>query len=80
MCNETAYPDRPGNLGTIVMNRLLLAGLFAAFVSTSAFAQSSLFDQTPSPTVVYCDLVTVGSAPMGDSPNQRGQFETGSRG
>ncbi len=53
------------------MNRsLLLVGLFAAFVSTSAFAQSNLLDQTPSPTVVYGDLVTVGSAPMDDALNQ----------
>jgi hypothetical protein len=61
--NETVYPDRPGNLGTIVMNHFLLAGLFAAFVSTSAPAQPNPLDQTPSPTIVYCDLVTVGDAP-----------------
>lgn len=71
MYNETAYPDRPGNLGTIVMNRsLLLAGLFAAFVSSSAFALSNSLDQMPSPTVVYSDLVTTGSSPMCDeAPN-----------
>lgn len=40
---------------------ILLAGLFAAFLSASAFAQSNLLDQTPSPTVVYSDLVTVGA-------------------
>lgn len=57
---------------------LLLAGLFAAFLSTSAFAQSNLLDQTPSPTVVYGDLVTVGSAPMGEAQNWL--FESGSRG
>lgn len=61
------------------MNRsLLLAGLFAALLSTSAFAQSNLLDQTPSPTVVYGDLVTVGSAPMGDAQNRL--FETDGRG
>lgn len=61
------------------MNRsLLLAGLFAALLSTGAFAQSNLLDQTPSPTVVYGELVTVGSAPMGDAQNCL--FETDSRG
>lgn len=64
------------------MNRfLLLAGLFAALVSTtSAFAQSGPFDQTPSPTVVYGDLVTVGSAPLDDSLNNHWQLGTGSQG
>ncbi len=47
------------------MNPILFAGLFAAFVSTAAFAQPSPLDQTPSPTIVYCDLVTVGGAPAG---------------
>jgi len=70
---DAAHPDRPVNLGTIVMKHsLLLAGLFAALVSTGALAQSSPFDPAPSPTVVYGDLVTVGSASMDDSLSQAG--------
>lgn len=79
--HETAYPDRPAHLGSIVMNRsLLLVGLLAVLVSTGAFARPSPIDETPSPTVVYGDLVTVGSAPMGDVPNSLRQSEAGGHG
>jgi len=63
------------------MNRsLLLAGILVALVSTRAFAQSDLLVETPSPTVVYCDLVTVGATPADDGPAPQWLFESGSRG
>lgn len=50
------------------MNHMLLAVLFSALVSTAAFAQPGPLDQTPSPTIVYCDLDTVSGATLGDEP------------